>query len=304
MNKAEFYLEDLKSKFKKIDPKKYYLSYSGGRDSHLLYWFLKVWLLKNDFKMWLEYKNIPIVSVNTRMEHPEILRRIIDKSDTVLMSKLKPNEVKEKVGSPCFSKQQDDHIDRYQRGSRAPSTMEVILGTKNDGKSQYKMNKKASSLLLSDNLHKISAKCCDELKKKPLKLYEKQNNLKPIIGIRGSESKLREAQYGNVNDDDNYGEACFTKTGKFTPLHDLDNKLFEKINKQYNIPKPSVYNYISQSGCMACPYGSWKGHTKLELDLLSKNKRKWVIDYFKESYDVLGIEYQTRQQNIFDLEEE
>ena len=28
---AEFYLEDLKTKFAKIDPKKYYLSYSGGK---------------------------------------------------------------------------------------------------------------------------------------------------------------------------------------------------------------------------------------------------------------------------------
>lgn len=30
MNNAEFYLEDLKTKFNKINPKEYYLSYSGG----------------------------------------------------------------------------------------------------------------------------------------------------------------------------------------------------------------------------------------------------------------------------------
>lgn len=41
MTDVEFYLYDLKTKFSKIDPEKYYLSYSGGKDSHLLYWFIK-----------------------------------------------------------------------------------------------------------------------------------------------------------------------------------------------------------------------------------------------------------------------
>jgi len=297
-DEVDFYLEDLKSKFLKIDPTKYYLSYSGGRDSHLLYWFLKVWLPKNDFRMWLKYKEIKIVSSNTRMEHPEILRRMIDFSDIVLLPELKPQEIKAKVGSPCFSKQQDDHINRYQKGSRAPSTMEVILGTKNDGKSMFKMNKQASSLLLSNDLHRVSPKCCDYLKKRPLKIYEKKSNTKPIIGVRGSESLLRKAQYGNVTDSEEYSEACFTNTGKFTPLHDLDDVLFEKIYKKYGIPTPKLYNYISQTGCMGCPYGSYSGHTKIELDLLPKNKRKFIIDYFKESYDVLGIEYETRQTKL------
>jgi 3'-phosphoadenosine 5'-phosphosulfate sulfotransferase (PAPS reductase)/FAD synthetase len=45
----------------------YYLSYSGGRDSHFLLWFIKEYL-HND--------TIPIVAVNTRMEHSEILERI------------------------------------------------------------------------------------------------------------------------------------------------------------------------------------------------------------------------------------
>ena len=37
MDNVDFYLEDLKSKFNKIDFNKYYLSYSGGKDSHFLY---------------------------------------------------------------------------------------------------------------------------------------------------------------------------------------------------------------------------------------------------------------------------
>lgn len=38
---VDLYLHDLKTKFNKIKPNEYYLSYSGGKDSHLLYWFIK-----------------------------------------------------------------------------------------------------------------------------------------------------------------------------------------------------------------------------------------------------------------------
>lgn len=35
------YLIRLRDRFKKINPKEYFLSYSGGKDSHFLYWFIK-----------------------------------------------------------------------------------------------------------------------------------------------------------------------------------------------------------------------------------------------------------------------
>lgn len=43
----EFYLIDLKSRFDKIKPNTYYLSYSGGKDSHFLFWFIKDWIYKS-----------------------------------------------------------------------------------------------------------------------------------------------------------------------------------------------------------------------------------------------------------------
>ena len=88
MTNAEFYLEDLKTKFRKINPKDYYLSYSGGKDSHLLYWFIKEY---TD-----EFKDIEIVSINTYMEHPEIRERMYKYADRVLLPTMKPFEIKEK----------------------------------------------------------------------------------------------------------------------------------------------------------------------------------------------------------------
>lgn len=288
---VDFYLEDLKSKFRKLKNvggyDKYYLSYSGGKDSHLLYWFIKEY-------SYPEFKDIKIVGINTYMEHHEIRDRILKNSDVVLYPKMKPFEIKEKYGSPCFSKIQDDFIDRYQRGSRSKSVMERIQSRKfigKDGKihiSSFCLNKKARELLLSNNLHRVSPKCCYYLKKKTAHDYEKESGRRAILGVKGNESAMRKTQY----------KTCFTKDKKFTPLHDLTDELEDKIYEKYNIEIPKVYKYIQRTGCMGCPYGHYKGDTEKELSLLNDNQRKFVMKYFKESYEVLGIYSQT---NIFDF---
>lgn len=276
IDEVEFYLIDLKSRFDKIKPNTYYLSYSGGKDSHFLYWFIKEYLKRDDIK---------IVGINTYMEHHEILARIKKNCDIVLLPKLKPMEIKEKYGSPCFSKIQDDFIDRYQRGSRSKSIMERIQTREfvgKDGKihkSSFSLNKKARELLLSGKLHRISPKCCYYLKKKTAHDFEKETGLKAILGVRGNESAMRKTQY----------KTCFTKDKKFTPLHDLTDELLDKIYQKYNIEIPKVYEHICRTGCMGCPYGSYKHDTEKELFLLNENQFKFVCKYFKESYEVLGI---------------
>lgn len=285
MDEVDFYLKDLESKFKKIDKSKYYLSYSGGKDSHFLYWFIKEYLHDDE---------IEIVSVNTYMEHQEILKRMLENADRILLPAMKPFEIKEKYGSPCFSKIQDEYIERYQKGCRTNSLMMHVHGYVFTGKdgvkytTLFKLNKPAKELLLSNDLHKVSPKCCKYLKKEPFKQFEKQTGKKAILGVRGGESNLRKSKY----------KSCFTKDKKFTPLHDLSDELLEKIYKKFNIEIPKIYDHVSRTGCMGCPYGSWKGETKKELDLLSDSKRRFVIEYFKESYDVLGIDYKHKQEQL------
>lgn len=122
MDDVEFYLFDLKTKFEKINPEEYYLSYSGGRDSHLLYWFIR------------EHANIDgikVVGINTYMEHKEILQRILKNCDVVLKPVMKPKEIKKQYGSPCFSKEQDEVIFYYQQGKRSDWIMDKVAGKKN-----------------------------------------------------------------------------------------------------------------------------------------------------------------------------
>lgn len=272
-DEIDFYLIDLKSKFDKIKPNTYYLSYSGGKDSHFLYWFIKEYLKRDDIK---------IVGINTYMEHPEIRERIVKNCDVMLLPKLKPMEIKEKYGIPCFSKEQDFYIYYYQnslRKGKKPSKtiMEKINGTYHTG---FNISKKAREYVLGDNAHKITHLCCHYLKKEPARAFEKESGLKPILGVRGGESVLRKKQY----------RSCFTKDKKFTPIHDLSDEMLEKIIEKYDIEVPKVYEHVTRTGCMGCPYGSYKHDTEKELKLINGNQKKFVCEYFKESYEVLGID--------------
>lgn len=286
MEEEEFYLIDLKSRFDKIKPNTYYLAYSGGKDSHFLYWFIKEYLKRDDIK---------IVGVNTYMEHPQIRDRILKNSDIVLLPKMKPFDIKKQYGSPCFSKVQDNIIDIYQRGYRSKTLMSMINRDEyvgKDGKKhpqKFGLNNKARELLLSGKLHRVSPKCCYWLKKKPAHDFEKESGLKAILGVRSSESGLRKARY----------KSCFTKQKKFTPIHDLSDDLLNRIYQKYNIEIPEIYNHVTRTGCMGCPYGSFKGECEKELKLLKDNQRKFVIEYFKESYNVLGIDT-SNQLTIYD----
>lgn len=144
--------------------------------------------------------------------------------------------------------------------------------------------KKAREYVLSGKAHKITHLCCYYLKKKPAHDFEKETGLKPILGIRSNESMMRKQQY----------KSCFTKSGKFTPIHDLSDELLDKIYKKYDIEIPKVYEKVCRTGCMGCPYGSYKHDTEKELELITPQQRKFVCDLFKESYEVLGINLENK----------
>lgn len=144
----------------------------------MLYWFIK------DYA---HIEGIKIVGINTYMEHEEIRERIYKNSDIVLLPTMKPFDIKEKYGSPCFTKNQDEFIERYQNGLRSKALMQRINNepyVAKDGtlqRSGFALSKKPRELLLSGQLHRISNKCCKYLKKEPARIFEKETGLKPIL---------------------------------------------------------------------------------------------------------------------------
>lgn len=273
-NLAYLWLRNLEGRFRaKIHFDDYYLAYSGGKDSHLLYWFIKEWLRD---------RNITIVGVNTSFELPEIRDRIIKNSDVVLHPLMHRSQLKEKYGIPCFSKQQDEYIWRYQNGSRSENTMNAILG-KNP---IIKLNSTARELLLTGNLHRVSNKCCLYNKEKPMIEWGKQQDKKCITGVRQSESITRRSKYNT----------CMKKNGDFTPLFDFTDEMVDLIYKEYQIEIPECYNYLSRTGCAGCPYGR---NVELELSLMPEAQREKAVEFFHESYDAKGINYKDIQSTFY-----
>lgn len=270
MDKVDSYLNELKSRFAKIDPSQYYLAYSGGKDSHLLYWFIKEYA---------RIDGIVVMGVITRLEASEIAERIKNNCDVVVMSKLEPMDIKRLYGGPCFSKIQDEFIRRYQNGSRSDNTMRFVLG-KNP---IFKLNNKARNMLLNGQLPKVSSYCCKYLKREPANRFAKESKLKGIIGVRGDEGKTRKAKY----------KGSFNKDGTFTPIWDLSDELEKQIYKKYNIELPEIYKYVDRTGCMGCPYakrcvGDIRNIEK-ELLLADDKLFDFACQYFEESYKVLGV---------------
>lgn len=292
MNEAEFYLEDLKSKFSKINPNEYYLAYSGGRDSHFLLWFIREYLHET---------RIPAVYSNTGMEIPEIRDRALANCDVVLKPAMKHYEIKEKYGIPLNTKQSDKWVWEYQR-RRAEGisdedmpgwvkyyAMRDVNGTKNSREkgllSRYAVNKQTCLYMMGGVLHKVSPFCCKYLKKEPAKVYEAKTGRKAILGMMREESILRAFRY----------QTCFSKNGRFHPIYDLTQELESEIEREFDIPVPYIYHFSNQTGCAGCPYGQHGKdrffNTNLDLNLCHEGQRKFILEYFKESYEFKGYKF-------------
>lgn len=110
---------------------------------------------------------------------------------------------------------------------------------------------------------KVSAKCCDRLKKEPIHHWQKENN-KPyaIIGIMPAEGGQRETA------------KCLAFSGSkfkaFQPLVPLTKEWEDWFIEQYNIDICEIYKppyNFDRTGCKGCPFAL---HLQAELDTLEK----------------------------------
>ena len=214
------------------------------------------------------------------------MQRMYRNADKVLIPDIKPTEIKEKYGIPCFTKNQDEYIKRYQKGNRSEHTMSRILGT---SPSKHNLNKKARELTLSGAAHKISNECCIQTKENTLSIYEKESGKRAIIGVRTAESINRQGAY----------QTCLAKSGKFSPIYDFTDIAVDAIYKVYNIDEPNLYHKVHRSGCIGYPYINDVARIEQDLALATPNQRAYIIQLFRESYDVKGVNYKQFLSEIY-----
>ena len=206
-----------------------YISFSGGKDSTVLLHIARQ-----------IYPEIEAVFVNTGLEYPEI-QKFVKSFDnvTILRPKMRFDEVIKKYGYPIIGKEVSDAIWYAKKGSKwANNYFDGLDGRGNVHEFKRNMYSKYKPLLSSDFL--VSDKCCRVMKERPIGLYDKKTQKKPITALMAAESKKREAAWLQTGCNAFDGDRPMSKPMSFWTEQDVLQYI-----KKYNVPIAPVYGEIA-----------------------------------------------------------
>lgn len=217
-----------------------YVSFSGGKDSTVPKHIVDQM-----------YDNIPAVFVNTGLEYPEIQKFVreikagkyecFNPDVEIIRPEMRFDEVIRKYGYPVVSKEVAHRADQaMKQGTKtAEYALKFFNGeylTPGGKKSPY--NKEKWRFLL-DAPFKISPKCCDVMKKNPVKKYGKETGRKAMVATMAAESQMRLSQWliHGCN-------AYDSKIATSKPLSFWTEQDILHYIKEYNVPYCPVYGEI------------------------------------------------------------
>lgn len=138
----------------------------------------------------------------------------------------------------------------------------------------------------------ISDKCCDKLKKEPIRRKAKELDLKcAILGILASESYQREKDWLE------YGCNVFyeRKDNQSRPLSFWTNQDIDEYIKNYNVKISKLYDMgYSRNGCMYCGFGVHLEESPNRFQKLHEThpvQYAYLINNFKDILIQCDIEY-------------
>ena len=274
-----------------------YISFSGGKDSTVLLHLVRSL-----------YPEIEAVFCNTGLEYPEIVKFVKDIPNVrILKPELTFKQVIDQKGYPVISKSVANtvrlarkNIEEGKDTLRVRQIKGLEVGSKfNKGKWEF----------LLDAPFKISDECCNEMKKKPFKKYEKETGKVPFIGTLAEESQQREAVYLKTG-----CNAFNSRKPKSTPLgfwteQDILQYIFENnlticsvygdVVEEYDLLGNKNYRTTGEqrTGCMFCMFGCHLEkepnrfqrmkytHPKQYKYCMEKLNLKEVLDYINVKYD-------------------
>lgn len=268
------------------DGVKWAVSYSAGRDStalsHLMVAGCGI--------------HVPHVMSNTRMEYPETLQmfkvwklwlqeRGVECHQ--VFPDMRPKELWPKIGVPLWSKQIAYKYRMFvaSKADKMPSHVPEYL------KAQF-VQAKASGL-------KITEKCCDYLKKKPLKKWDKEHGVTGhFTGVRCAESMSRRLAWitgGALYQAARHGGMWISNPLAFWTEEDVARYLAEH---NIHVIRPDTIR--GGSGCVTCMFGcsiqAERGELNSMQDLKTRNPKMWQTALDEWGYravlDELGIPYE------------
>ena len=225
-----------------------YVSFSGGKDSTVLLHIARQL-----------YPSLPAVFCDTGLEYPEI--RMFVKAIpnvTVIRPQMNFKQVIQTYGYPVISKRIASYVYTAKKSPdsvRAKYLRGEIKCKFVDGTGKY--------AYLVDAPFPVSDYCCNVMKKYPLKKYQKENGVRPILATMAQESISRYNAWAK------HGCNAFdTNDPKSTPMSFWTEQDVLQYLKEYSVPYCSVYGEIakdndgklhttgcSRTGCMFCMFG-------------------------------------------------
>lgn len=236
-----------------------YVSFSGGKDSTVLKHIVDGM-----------YDDIASVFVNTGLEYPEIQSfvreikagkyRCFNSNVTILRPKMRFDDVIKKHGYPVVGKRQAEIVELGRKNleqKRYSLRLRYLGITVDEARTlnlelpsvemleRYEKSATGSKFNVPQHRHlleadfRISAKCCDELKKKPAFDYQKETGLKPIVATMAEESLNRESAWIKTGCNSFDGKHPLSQPMAFWTEQDVLHYI-----KRYGVPYCPVYGEI------------------------------------------------------------
>lgn len=228
-----------------------YVSFSGGKDSTVLLHIVREL-----------YPDVPSVFVDTGLEYPEI-RAFVNTVGNVTWLRPKMNFKKaiETYGYPIISKEVSDAVSMAKRGFK--SGIQKLEGKNSRGEEEPFRKSFIKWAPLVDAPFMVSDECCNVMKKKPVKQYEKESGRKPLIATMACESAWRQTGWERTGCNSFHSARPISNPIAFWTEQDV----LEYIS-HFKIPYASIYGDIvrdsndkyqttgaKRTGCMFCMFG-------------------------------------------------
>lgn len=242
------------------------------------------------------YPDIPAVYIDTGLEFPEVRNFALSQENVIkLTPEMSFRQVLNTYGYPLISKEVARYIYVARNCPNGKTAQRFIPDNPHDLKygTSFSVVKWSD---LKDSDIPISHLCCDIMKKKPAKKFEKETGLHPMTAMMASESQLRKTAWLK-----NGCNAFDSKRPISNPMSFWTEQNVLEYLVRYNLPYASVYGEIKldskgryyttgrdRTGCIFCGFGC---HLEKEPNRFQKLKETHpkLWDYCMRDWNKGGL---------------